>query len=182
MKHTKNIKKWKKNIKNIKTCYLNFNKNIKHVFTSMVYSTSTRPTYRAYYYWTRLIGAPGPTKLSATISGTGVSHSPAGTPLWNMKFKNLCLCYFRIHSSLCFKELDSQHSPVRVTFVVSINQSLSINRICNAHRGRRIESNLRRGQSPGGWGGYTLQVVREVRWVFSRCVKVSSVWLPDRGR
>ena len=33
----------------------------------------------------------------------------------------------------------------------SINQS--INRICNAHIGRRIESNLRRGQSLGVWRG-----------------------------
>ena len=32
---------------------------------------------------------------------------------------------------------------------ISINQS--INKVCNAHSGRRIESNLRRGQSPGGW-------------------------------
>jgi len=57
----------------------------------------------------------------------------------------------------------------------SINQSIN-RRICKAHSGRRIESNLRHGQSPGGWGGYTLRVVREVRWVFSQRLKVSNVF------
>jgi len=66
--------------------------------------------------------------------------------------------------------------------LTSINQSInqSIYKICNAHSGRRIESNLRCRQSPGGlrsqWGGYTLPVVREVRWVFSRRLKVSNVF------
>ena len=58
----------------------------------------------------------------------------------------------------------------------NINQSIN-RRICNAHYGRRIESNLRRGQWPGGWGGYTLRVVRdntEVRWVFRGRLKVTS--------
>jgi len=55
------------------------------------------------------------------------------------------------------------------------NQSIN-RRIYNVHSGWQIESNLRRGQPPGGWGGYTLRVVREVRWVFSRRLKVSNVF------
>ena len=32
------------------------------------------------------------------------------------------------------------------------------------------------GSRRAGWGGYTLRVVREVRWVFSRRLKVSNVF------
>ena len=34
------------------------------------------------------------------------------------------------------------------------------------------------GSRQAGWGGYTLRVVREVRWVFSRRLKVSNVLTP----
>jgi len=46
---------------------------------------------------------------------------------------------------------------------------------CNVHSGRpsRIWGT---GSRRAGWGGYTSWVVREVRWVFSRRLKVSSVF------
>ena len=59
-------------------------------------------------------------------------------------------------------------------FFQSINQS--IEEFVTHTVVDRSSRNLRRVPSLGGWGGYTLRVVREVRWVFSRRLKVSNVF------
>jgi len=97
-------------------------------------------------------------------------------PLWRLMFTSGAM-----HSQWCMPEMDEPlltlNSNAKILLQTDRTYLLNewMTKTCNA-RSCRTSRIWGAGSRRAGWGGYTLQVVREVRWVFNRRLKVSKVF------